>query len=186
MWYYWLSTCQSSIKARFVQCTTPPELWFSAVLPESPWASLLHLWPVSFGGRPFPGRFSVVPYSFYLWMMGWTVFHQMFKALRIILESDPAFNLSMTSLTCLVCSLDFMMLFAFQYALRNPLRCSQNSCICNEIKLHTGGLSLAIRPTFSHSAINRQLLKAIELNALREKVGWILLCAPLFCFFFPF
>lgn len=63
----------SSIKARFVQCTANicpvDELRISAahpaVLSAAPLMSALPVWPVSLGGRPCLGRFSVVPCSFH-------------------------------------------------------------------------------------------------------------------------
>lgn len=78
-----------------------------------------------------------------------------------------------------------MMLSAPQYSLNKPLRLSHNYCICTEIRLHTSGLYLVIKSTFNHSAIIRQLLKAV--GCTRRKVGWIivqfLLCVLFMCQF---
>ncbi|MEQ2164398.1 hypothetical protein GOODEAATRI_006369 [Goodea atripinnis] len=48
------------------------------------------------------------------------------------------------SLTFLVRSLNFMMLFAPKHSLNHPLRQSKSSCICTEIRLHTGELYVVI------------------------------------------
>lgn len=123
LWCKWLSSCLCSTKDRFVQCSTS-SCWItgSRYHPQSPWASLISALPAcpgSGGARLSLGRFSVVPHSFHFQMMDWAVLHQMFKAREILVESNRALNASTTSSpTCLMCSLDFMMLFAHQYSLK--------------------------------------------------------------------
>lgn len=84
----------------------------------------------------------------------------------------------------LLYSFHFRMMCSIKCSKLNaPLRPSQNSFICNKIKLHTGRLYSVLRGTFDHSAIIRQLLKAF-LTGKKSKTGqltgqnvsWTLLC----------
>ncbi|MEQ2288167.1 hypothetical protein AMECASPLE_020036 [Ameca splendens] len=79
--------------------------------------------PVSLGGRPCLGRSAVGPSSLRVQMMDRTELWEMFKAWHIVSKPNPALNFSTTfSLSCLMCSLSFMMLVVLQCSLTSEAR----------------------------------------------------------------